>query len=329
MDAFRTEVSAPEFNFSVDHNDHVFMVGSCFTENVGDRLRRKKFELCTNPFGIHFNPFSIMNSLERMLGNRPYQEADLVKSGEHWVSLDHHGRFNNRSIEECLEGINKEMNLGRIALEKANAVFVTLGSAWVYEYKETGHLVANCHKIPNRQFTKRILSFQETNLILAQIPELLKAHGIQAEVIFTVSPIRHWKDGPSQNQRSKSTLISAVHNVVDQYDNCHYFPSYEMMMDDLRDYRFYKTDMLHPTEQALDYVWMKFEESFFSDETRIICKELLQVIQASEHRPMDPESNSYQRFLRKQLDLIDALESKYTHLDLSQEREAFSKYVLK
>lgn len=328
MDAFRTEVAAPEFGFSIDHNDRIMMLGSCFTENVGGRLQRNKFDININPFGILFNPFSIVNSIGRMLANRPYEKEELVENGEQWVSLDHHGKFKNRTVEDALVLMNESLHEGREALVRSQYVFVTLGTAWVHEHIERNHIVANCHKIPNKEFSKRILSYQEVNLILAQIPEMLAAYGVKAQIIFTVSPIRHWKDGAIENQRSKSTLITALQNVVDSYENCSYFPAYEMLMDDLRDYRFYKTDMLHPTDQALDYVWEKFEQSFFSDETRIICKELGQVVQASEHRPMDPESNSFQRFVKKQLDIIGVLEAKYPGLDLKQERQAFSKYIL-
>ena len=188
--------------------------------------------------------------------------------------------------------------------------------------------MANCHKIPNKEFNKRILTQQEVHLILRHVPELFRAKKLKAKIVFTVSPVRHWKDGATENQRSKSQLLSAVHSVVDEFDNCHYFPSYEYMMDDLRDYRFYATDMLHPSPQAIDYVWQKFQTSFFSDETRLICKEISAVIQAASHRPLDPESNSFQRFLKKQLEIIDQLEKSYPQLSLSEERKSFQGYQL-
>ncbi|MEQ9187569.1 MAG: GSCFA domain-containing protein [Cryomorphaceae bacterium] len=328
MDKFRTEVNAPEFPFFIGHESQVMMLGSCFTENIGTRLLQNKIPTEVNPFGILFNPFSIMNSLERMLNDREYQKDELVRSGDDWVSLDHHGRFNNADPQISLESINASLNQGREKLTKADVIFITLGSAWVYTHRDTDHISANCHKIPNKAFSKRLLSFQEVHLILRHIPAFLQSKGIDAKVVFTVSPVRHWKDGAVENQRSKAHLIAAVHAVVEEFERCHYFPAYEMMMDDLRDYRFYGPDMLHPSTQAIDYVWQQFQSSFFSDETRIIGQELNAIVQAVQHRPMDPESNSFQRFLKKQIDIIRALEVKYPNVDLSKEKEHFKGYQL-
>ena len=295
---------------------------------VFDLMSGVKVNTLANPFGILFNPFSIMNSLERMLNNRPYEEGDLLQVGDHWVSLDHHGKFNNQDKSTALASINASLLRGRNQLLSSDVVFITLGSSWVYEHLQQERVVANCHKIPNKEFNKRILTQQEVHLILRHVPELFRAKKLKAKIVFTVSPVRHWKDGATENQRSKSQLLSAVHSVVDEFDNCHYFPSYEYMMDDLRDYRFYATDMLHPSPQAIDYVWQKFQTSFFSDETRLICKEISAVIQAASHRPLDPESNSFQRFLKKQLEIIDQLEKSYPQLSLSEERKSFQGYQL-
>lgn len=328
MEQFRTEVEAPEFSFDINHRSVVTMLGSCFAENMGDLMSGVKVNTLANPFGIIFNPFSIMNSLERMLNNRPYEEGDLLQVGDHWVSLDHHGKFNNQDKSTALASINASLLRGRNQLLSSDVVFITLGSSWVYEHLQQERVVANCHKIPNKEFNKRILTQQEVHLILRHVPELFRAKKLKAKIVFTVSPVRHWKDGATENQRSKSQLLSAVHSVVDEFDNCHYFPSYEYMMDDLRDYRFYATDMLHPSPQAIDYVWQKFQTSFFSDETRLICKEISAVIQAASHRPLDPESNSFQRFLKKQLEIIDQLEKSYPQLSLSEERKSFQGYQL-
>lgn len=328
MDNFRTHIQVDRFDVGVHHGEQVVFLGSCFAENIGARLQDFKVPTCINPFGILFNPFSVVNALERMANDRPYEKDDLMQHGEHWLSLDHHGQFNHRDKALCLEQINSSLQSGSAALKKANVVFVTLGSAWVHVLKEQNHIVANCHKIPSTAFQKRMLSFQEIHLMLRSIPDLLRSCGSQAEVVFTVSPVRHWKDGPVQNQRSKANLIAAVHELVEAYDQCHYFPAYELVMDDLRDYRFYGSDMLHLTPQAIDYVWQKFEDAFFDDETRIICKEVKAIIEAAAHRPVDPESNSFQRFVRKQLDLIEALKEKYPNLDLSKEEAHFSSYLL-
>jgi hypothetical protein len=328
LNSFRTNIESPEFPFSISHGQKVTVLGSCFAENMGSLMQASKLDVRVNPFGILFNPFSIMNALERMLNNRPYSLDELVSIGDHYASLDHHGRFNKGEAEETLEGINAELKLGADHLRSSKVVFITLGSAWVYVHKDRNHTVANGHKIPNKDFEKRLLDFQDVHLILRHIPQFFASKKMDAQIVFTVSPVRHWKDGATQNQRSKSILNAAIHEVVDEFDNCHYFPSYEFMMDDLRDYRFYGTDMLHPSPQAIEYIWEKFETSFFSNETRIICQEVKSVVQAAEHRPMDPESNSFQRFIKNQIDLINGLEAKHPKLDLSLERGRFEAYQM-
>lgn len=328
MDRFRTEIKTPDYPFSIHHGSRVSLIGSCFTEHIGARLIEHKIDAEINPFGILFNPFSVMNALERMLNNRPYTLEELQTSGEYAVSLDHHGRFNAHAPEDTLNAINKAMLIGAEHMRQSQVVFITLGSAWVYVHKQSGHIVANCHKLLSTQFDKRLLTQQEVHLILRHIPDFLASKGIKANIVFTISPVRHWKDGAIENQRSKAQLISAVHQVVDAYDQCYYFPAYEFMMDDLRDYRFYANDMLHPNPQAIDYIWEHFQNAFFDDETRIICQELKAVVQAASHRPVDPESNAFQRFVRKQIEIIQVLEERYPKVDLNAERKQFEAYLL-
>lgn len=328
MDSFRTRIDGISVPFLITHKDQIFTIGSCFSENIAERLKDRKFKAEVNPFGILFNPFTIFNAFERMLNNRPYQPEDLIQVNDQWVSLDHHGVFSGKSQEETLDGINTRLENGRKALLQADVVFITLGSAWVYKHLERSHYVANCHKIPNMAFQKELLPFQTVHLILRHIPQFFASKKMNAQIVFTVSPVRHWKDGAIENSRSKAMLNAAVHEVVDEFDNCHYFPSYEYLMDDLRDYRFYNSDMFHPTPQAIEYVWEKFEDSFFSDDTRLICKELKTIIEAVKHKPMDPESNSFQRFVKKQIEVIDDIESRFDVLDLSKERDHFNAYKL-
>ena len=328
MDSFRTRISAPNFPFKISHQSTLVLMGSCFAESMGAKLATRKFDVNVNPFGILFNPFSIVNAFERMLNNRPYLESDLISNGEHWVSLEHHGSFNRRSAKLTVEEINDALEKGRDQLRKADVIFITLGSAWVYRHIELNRIVANCHKIPNKEFKKELLSFQEAHLILRQIPQFLASMRINAEIVFTISPVRHWKDGAIENSRSKAILNSAVHEVVDEYAKCHYFPSYEYMMDDLRDYRFYSEDMLHLTEQAIGYVWEKFQDSFLEDHTLEMCKAISALVEAASHRPMDPESNSYQRFLRKQLEIVAQLNAKHPELNMAGEKARFESLIL-
>ena len=328
MEAFRTEVPIPEFPFHIGHSDHITLLGSCFSEEMGILLDENKFQTNRNPFGIVFNPFSIMNALERMLNGRPYVKEELLPSGDLWASLDHHSSFDHEDPDATLDRINTALRTGTERLRASSVLFITLGSAWVYDHNASGRTVANCHRIPGNAFTKRLLTQQEVHLILRHIPSFLASKGLDLKIIFTVSPVRHWKDGAIENQRSKAQLLSAVHQVVEEFDQCFYFSAYEIMMDDLRDYRFYGSDMLHPNPQAIAYIWERFQLAFFNDETRIICQELKGVIQAASHRPVDPESNSFQRFIRKQVEIIDVLKERYPAVDLSEERKRFEAYRL-
>jgi hypothetical protein len=328
MEPFRTEVPVPSFPFKMDHNSHVTLLGSCFAENIGNLLQQHKIPVLINPFGILFNPFSIVNALERMINHRAYTADELIQRDEVFLSLDHHGRFNHRTAGETLDAINTSLRMGSEALRKSSVIFITLGSAWVYRHRSSGHIVANCHKLPGADFEKQLLGYQDVHLSLRQVPQFLKANKVQAEVIFTVSPVRHWKEGAIGNQRSKAILLAAIHEVVQEYDQCHYFPAYEVMMDDLRDYRFYATDMIHPTAQAIDYVWQKFQLALFTEECRIICREVNSVVEAAQHRPMDPESNSFQRFIKKQLEIIAALEAQYPALNFTEEKRVFQSYQI-
>lgn len=269
-----------------------------------------------------------MNALERMLNSRPYTADELIECGEHWASLDHHGRFNKRTAEETLEGINVSLQAGAGFLSESNVIFISLGSAWVYHHLGRSKIAGNCHKLPGKDFEKRLLDFQDVHLILRHIPDFLRAMKVDAQIVFTVSPVRHWKDGAIENQRSKAILIAAIHKAVEEFENVYYFPAYEMLMDDLRDYRFYASDMLHPSEQAIQYVWEKFQQGFFTEETKTICAKIGQVMQAAAHRPVDPESNSFQRFLKKQLEAIQELQQTYPGLDLEKEKKRFEQYRL-
>ena len=328
MDHFRTEVNPPKAPVAVEHTHRLLLMGSCFATDIGQRLAQSKFRVLQNPFGILFNPFSIVNALSRICSKRHYRKADLVQVDDKWVSLDHHGDFSGASPEEVLSGINTSIDRAHEFLRSARVLFITSGTAWTYHHVARQQTVANCHKLPNKEFEKRLLGYQDVHLTLRHIPQLLERVNPDLNIVFTISPVRHWKDGASENQRSKSLLVAATHAVVDEFDQCHYFPSYELLMDDLRDYRFYKADMLHPSEQAIDYVWEKFGNSFFSQKTKHIIRDVYPLIQAVSHRPVDPESNSFQRFAKKQLEVIRSLEGAYPELDFSDERAHFERFLL-
>lgn len=296
---FRTEVNVPKADFEFTHNDALLWMGSCFAEEIGSQCEGLKFETVINPFGILFNPKIIAMGLRRMMENRPFEADELIEHQGVWKSLHHHSKFTHSSQEECLTAINRHFEAGVQQLSKASYLVITFGTAWAYQYNETGMVVANCHKIPQQSFDKVLLKQGEIVRDYSNLLEQLEQFNPNVQVLFTVSPVRHWKDGAVENQRSKAQLIAAVHELVEQYKWCAYFPSYEIVMDDLRDYRFYKEDLLHPSAAAVQYIWERFSTTYFSELTQQINTELNQIQRLLEHRPLHPETEEHQQFLRK------------------------------
>ncbi|PCJ28598.1 MAG: GSCFA domain protein [Flavobacteriales bacterium] len=266
---FTTPVTIPKSEFNISHQSPLLLMGSCFSQNMEKKLVDNKFNVTINPNGIIYNPISIANTLTRIIKNEPYKEQELVQFNNKWVSFHHHGSFSSHDKTECLTQINSSLRNAHQELKACNTLFITMGSAWVYEYENFG-IVANCHKIPNKQFCKRLLSVKEILSSFDSIKKELKS----INVVFTVSPVRHIKDGLHENNLSKSTLQLAINNLVEQHDNYSYFQAYEIVIDELRDYRFYKNDLVHPTEMAINYVWGKFAETYFNQATTNLNKQI-------------------------------------------------------
>ena len=320
---FTTQVLIPLSNIIISHDHPLSLMGSCFTQNIGAKLIEYKFDVNINPNGIIFNPISLVKALKRIFSNQLYAEKELNQHNEKWFSFDHHGSFSSLKKEDCLEQINTSLTNANSLFVNTKTIFITFGSAWVYEYPEFG-IVANCHKIPNKQFTKRLLSVKEILTVFDEIKELMN----DLNIIFTVSPVRHVKDGLHENNLSKSILLLAINNLVEQNENYHYFPAYELVVDELRDYRFYKDDLVHPTDLAINYVWDKFCESFFNEKTNNINTEIQKIKSAVKHIPFSCENKSYQKFLTKQIQLIDKLSIQYPFLDFEQEKKSLLKYYI-
>ena len=314
-----TSVHIPKITFTVPHNAPIFLIGSCFTENIGNKLNENKFDIFTNPTGIIFNPISVVNTLKSVFENRKYTDDDLKNHNNKWISFEHHGSFSSFNKETCLTEINESITNAHQHLKKSKTIFITLGSAWVYEYEGIG-VVANCHKIPNKQFTKRLLSVKEILSAFEQIIDELK----DFEVVFTVSPVRHAKDGLHENNLSKATLLLAINNLVEQQSNFHYFPTYELVIDELRDYRFFKDDLVHPTELAVNFVWEKFMNCFFDGATQSLIEEIQKIKQAATHKPYHFESAQHQQFVKKQIGLMNDLSKKHNYLNFKAEIEQIS-----
>lgn len=326
---FRTEVTVNNFPFRISYQTPVLFCGSCFAENIGGIMHSYKMPVQVNPFGVVYNPFSVARVLRNILQNKEYTSNDLHSRNGLWFSFDHYTRFSSESKDECLLKINEACSSAHEFIKKANLIGVTFGTARVYRLVSTGKVVANCHKIPAKEFTHTLLSVDEivsewTKLIdevLAVIPNI--------RFLFTVSPIRHWKDGPIGNQLSKSTLILAVHRLVEIYsDKAFYFPGYEIMMDDLRDYRFYDSDMLHPSQLAIDYIWQKFSDALIEHQAMQVTEKVHRIQQALSHRPVNPKSHEFKMFVDKILNAIDSLQKQYPFLNFEEEVIKFRRYTV-
>ncbi len=320
---FRTPVEISHSPRAISYNTPVTFAGSCFTENIGDRLHTLKFPCDINPFGILYNPISIHKGLQRLIQGKAFTADDLQHGNDLWFSYHHHGRFSHHYQTTCLQNINARLSSSATLLKKARYLFITLGTARVFALKETGQVVANCHKQPAALFDHYLLGVDAVTQACTNLVDALSSYNPQLEIVFTVSPIRHWKDGASGNQLSKSTLIVAVHQLVERYDQVAYFPAYEIVMDELRDYRFYAGDMLHLDPVAVDYIWQHFAESYINEEDLEISQQVGKLLKAAQHQPDDVESPGHQTFLERQLATIDQLENKHPFLALSAERQLF------
>ena len=282
----------------IDYQSNILLLGSCFSENIGDKLSYFKFQSTQNPFGILFHPKAIENLITNTSNKKVYSSDDLIYQNEIWHSFDAHSSLSSASENELLNKLNVAISLTNKKIKEASHIVITLGTSWVYRYIETDTIVANCHKIPQKKFLKELLSVSEISESLARSISLIKSVNSDAAVIFTVSPVRHLKDGFIENTQSKSHLIAAIHTLVNEQD-VSYFPSYEIMMDELRDYRFYAEDMIHPNKTAINYIWRKFIDTWFSEETKSIMKEIDEIQKGLLHRPFHEDSKLHQQFLLK------------------------------
>lgn len=311
---FRTEVDIHKSEYKIEIEDKIFSIGSCFASEMSDLFKQGQLQTVNNPFGTIFNPFSINNSIQRLHDSEFYTEEDLITFNDEYISLDHHTGFDTRYIHQTLERINAKIVEGNQFLQETNWVIITYGTSFIYEFIPKKKLVANCHKIPQKYFEKRLLTQQEiTDSIYNTILNLKDICRDDAQILFTVSPVRHTKDGMVENQLSKSKLITAIHEVISGLENCHYLPIYEMVMDDLRDYRFYKEDMIHPNSQAINYIFEKFGKAYFSENTQDFIKENFKINKALEHKTEDPKDPKYIEFKEKLNHRIEAQRKKVKH----------------
>lgn len=305
---FRTTFQIPESEFKLNHHHKILTIGSCFSDEMGNRLVDLKFDGLINPFGIIFNAYSIKHLINRSLYKKYFTIKDVHQNGEQFFCFDVHSSFNSLSKESILEQLNKTIDLVHQQLITCDVLMITLGTSWVYQYKLNHQIVANCHKVEAKQFDKVLLSSEENFKFLDSIVSNLIEFNPTLKIITTVSPVRHIKDGMVENNVSKARLIDALFKLNEKYKQVKYFPSYELVMDDLRDYRFFKSDLIHPSEQATEYIWEKFVETYFNQNTITINQKIQKIISALNHRPFNEDSLSHQKFLVKILLWIEELE---------------------
>ena len=310
-----TGVAIPDYPFRLDHRTRLLMMGSCFTENVGRVLERYLFRVRINPFGVTYNPLSLARQLDALMHREAYTEADLLQHDGLWFSFDHYTRFSSPDRAEALRHINDSFKAAKQVLPEAGCLILSLGTAWVYRYRSTGEVVCNCHRIPASQFSRSRLSVAEITAALDPLFSELLRRKEDLRILLTVSPVRHWKDGAHGNQLSKAALLLACEELAGRFGGkVLYFPSYEIVMDELRDYRFYADDMLHMSSGAIHYIWEKFAGSLVSPESAGIIRELEALLKMMEHRPVRAEGEVFEAFARKRDEKWGQLRSLYPWL---------------
>lgn len=314
---FRTQIPILKSNSPIEYNSRILSFGSCFAENMAEKFDYFKFQNETNPFGIIFNPVSIERIIRRIVEQELFTEKDVFFHNERWHCFDVHSDLSNSDRQELLETLNKTLEVTNKQLKEATHIIITYGTSWIYRNVESEQIVANCHKVPQKQFLKELLSVDVIQKSIQNTIDLIHSINSNVKFIFTVSPVRHIKDGFVENQLSKSHLFMTLHSILKStiYNlQSDYFPSYEIMMDELRDYRFYGEDMLHPNQVAIDYIWKRFSENYILPESISIMQEVDEIQKSLHHRSFNPKSEQHQKFLAKLRQKIKFLDEKLPHI---------------
>ena len=325
---FQIPIQIPTIPKGVSYKDKIILTGSCFTEHIGDKLEELKFDILQNPNGILFDPHSVATSLVSYIQNKQYKESDLSQFNELWQSWQHHSRFSHIDKDECLRIINESQTRAHHFLKKANWLIITLGSSFSYRLTENNNPVANCHRAPAQWFRKHLMTIEETNTVLDNCLHQLFQFNPNLRIIFTISPVRHIRDGVIENNRSKGRLIEVVHHFVNKFDKLFYFPAYELVIDVLRDYRFYDIDLVHPNFPATRFVMEKFMEHCVDPVSQQISEEVQQIVTARKHKPFQPSTEAHKKFLGTHLQKTSELQQKYPFLALQEELNYFAGKLL-
>lgn len=309
---FRTNIQLKAEHNQINYDSKLLLIGSCFSENISAKLSYFKFNVKSNPFGILFNPIAIENLISNAINSKIYTENDVFQLNERWHCFDAHSDLSSSNNNELLQNLNREITATHESINNSTHIIITLGTSWVYRFIETDAIVGNCHKVPQKKFLKELLSVDEITASLENICALIKKENPTVNIIFTVSPVRHLKDGFVENSQSKAHLLTAIHQVVTPLGvKGHYFPSYEIMMDDLRDYRFYANDMLHPNETAVNYIWEQFLQVWVDEKITSIMKEVDTIQKGLAHKPFNSNSEQHQQFLTDLQKKITSLKNNF------------------
>lgn len=318
-----SKTSFPKFesDFKINPAHLIYTCGSCFAQEFYERLSARKFQVIPHPFGIVFNPLSIAQQFDAVISNQHYQQRDLVFHNGLYHSMDHHGSYSNHDPEKMIEKINTQIESAHQSLKKLSFLILTLGSAHYYVYHANQKTVANCHKIPQTQFTKKRAGTNEIINALERTLNSFQQMNPNLKIILSVSPVRYLKDGFTENARSKSSLVLAAEHLCNTFSFVHYFPAYEIFMDDLRDYRYVKEDLVHPNKAAIDYIWSYFEQAYLSEESKKLISEIDQFNSLLNHRVLSTNSSDYQSYLTRLKNELNGLEEHYKHIDFAPEKE--------
>ena len=311
---FSTKIPIAKSNNPIDYSSKMVSLGSCFAENMGEKFSYFMFQNVVNPFGIIFNPVSIEKLVSRSVNQHKFTEADIFFHNDLWHCYDVHSELSHPDKAQFLANLNALIDSSHHQIIQSTHIIITYGTSWVYRNKTSSNMVANCHKVAQGQFDKEILSTETIEKSIQNTIDLIQKINSDCTFIFTVSPVRHIKDGFVENQRSKAHLITAIHQILNPESSfLNYFPSYEIMMDELRDYRFYAEDMLHPSQTAIDYIWARFFENYVKDDCFSIMEEVCSIQKSMSHRPFNPDSDSHKKFLENLQDKKVVLQKQFPH----------------
>ncbi|HVG41383.1 MAG TPA: GSCFA domain-containing protein [Chitinophagaceae bacterium] len=322
---FMLPFNLPKASHQINHQQNILSIGSCFTEHIGNALKDLKFNVLQNPNGILFDPTSVCSSLLFYIENKEYKEKDLFKLNELWNSWQHHSRFSGTDKIDVLKKINESQAIAHQFLKEAHWLIITLGSSFSYRLvNENLKPVDNCHRAPAQKFQKYLIPINSIIDDLNNTLQQLLAFNKKLSVIFTISPVRHIRDGVVDNNRSKARLIEAVHQTITAFDNASYFPAYEIVIDVLRDYRFYDIDLVHPNYPATEFVLEKFLHAYTSNDTLSLIEGIKKIVVARKHKSQNPDTEAHKIFLQTHLQKALQMQKEHPYLDFEKEIAYFT-----